>query len=155
MKKIWLSAIASAAFVFMSCASSGPHVDAFNRAQKAYNDGKDDKAIAEALEALKIKPDYKPAIEFLNKTFDDVIAAKNDTIAMFKKRDDPNPKRWDKIVFMEEQKADYAKQLKLIARRNDKLKLSVEVNPEDIKVARDSAAASHYAAGLEKMNGRT
>lgn len=154
MKKIWLSAIASVAFVFMSCASSGPHVDAFNRAQKAYNDGKDDKAIAEALEALKIKPDYKPAIEFLNKTFDDVIAAKNDTIAMFKKRDDPNPKRWDKIVFMEEQKADYAKQLKLIARRNDKLKLSVEVNPEDIKVARDSAAASHYAAGLEKMNGR-
>ena len=79
MKKIWLSAIASAAFVFMSCASSGPHVDAFNRAQKAYNDGKDDKAIAEALEALKIKPDYKPAIEFLNKTFDDVIAAKNAT----------------------------------------------------------------------------
>lgn len=154
MKKIWLSAITSAAFVFMSCASSGPHVDAFNRAQKAYNDGKDDKAIAEALEALKIKPDYKPAIEFLNKTFDDVIAAKNDTIAMFKKRDDPNPKRWDKIVFMEEQKADYAKQLKLIARRNDKLKLSVEVDPNDIKVARDSAAASHYAAGLEKMNER-
>ena len=154
MKKIWYSAIAATALVLMSCAASGPHVDAFKRAQAAYNDGKDDKAIAEALEALKIQPDYKPAIEFLNKTFDNVIAAKNDTIAMFKKRDDPNPKRWDKIVFMEEQKADYAKQLKLIARRNDKIKLSVEVDPNDIKVARDSAAASHYAAGLEKMNER-
>jgi len=154
MKKVWLSAIAAATFVLVSCAASGPHVDAFNRAQKAYNDGKDDKAIEEALASLKIKPDYKPAIEFLNKTFDDVIAAKNDTIAMFKKRDDPNPKRWDKIVYMEEQKADYAKQLKLIARRNDKIKLSVEVDPNDIKVARDSAAASHYAAGLEKMNER-
>ena len=154
MRKIWLSAIAATAFALVSCAASGPHVDAFNRAQKAYNDGKDDKAIAEALASLKIKPDYKPAIEFLNKTFDDVIAAKNDTIAMFKKRDDPNPKRWDKIVYMEEQKADYAKQLKLIARRNDKIKLSVEVDPNDIAVARDSAAASHYAAGLEKMNER-
>lgn len=154
MKRVLLPAIAATAFALISCAASGPHVDAFNRAQKAYNDGKDDKAIAEALEALKLKPDYKPAIEFLNKTFDDVIAAKNDTIAMFKKRDDPNPKRWDKIVHMEEQKADYAKQLKLIARRNDKLKLSVEVDPNDIKVARDSAAASHYAAGLEKMNDR-
>jgi len=154
MKRVWLSAIAATAFVLISCAASGPHVDAFNRAQKAYNDGKDDKAIAEALEALKIKPDYKPAIEFLNKTFDDVIAAKNDTIAMFKKRNDPNPKRWDKIVHMEEQKADYAKQLKLIARRNDKLKLSVDVDPNDIRIAKDSAAASHYAAGLEKMNDR-
>ena len=55
MKKIWLSAIASAAFVFMSCASSGPHVDAFNRAQKAYNDGKDDKAIAEDLGITQYK----------------------------------------------------------------------------------------------------
>ena len=154
MKRVWLSAIAASACILVACAASGPHVDAFNRAQKAYNDGKDDKAIAEALEALKIKPDYKPAIEFLNKTFDDVIAAKNDTIATFKKRNDPNPKRWDKIVFMEEQKADYAKQLKLIARRNDKLKLSVEVDPNDLKVARDSAAASHYAAGLEQMNER-
>ena len=105
MKKIWLSAVAAAAFVLVSCAASGPHVDAFKRAQAAYNDGKDDKAIEEALKALKIEPDYKPAIEFLNKTFDDVIAAKNDTIAMFKKRHDPIPKRWEKIVFMEEQKA--------------------------------------------------
>lgn len=154
MRKIWLSAIAATAFVLVSCASTGPHVDAFKRAEAAYNAGKDDKAVEEALKALQIKPDYKPAIEFLNKTFDDVIAAKNDTIAMFKKRDDPNPKRWDKIVHMEEQKADYAKQLKLIARRNDKIKLSVEVDPNDIAVARDSAAASHYAAGLEKMNER-
>ena len=152
MRKVWLTAIAATAFVLVSCAASGPHVDAFKRA--AYNNGKDDKAIEEALKALKIKPDYQPAIDFLNKTFDDVIAAKNDTIAMFKKRDDPNPKRWDKIVYMEERKAEYAKQLKLIARRNDKLKLSVDVDPNDIKVARDSAAASHYAAGLEKMNER-
>ena len=154
MRKVWLTAIAATAFVLVSCAASGPHVDAFKRAEAAYNDGKDDKAIEEALKALKIKPDYQPAIDFLNKTFDDVIAAKNDTIAMFKKRDDPNPKRWDKIVYMEERKAEYAKQLKLIARRNDKLKLSVDVDPNDIKVARDSAAASHYAAGLEKMNER-
>lgn len=154
MKKIWLSAVTAAAFVLVSCAASGPHVDAFKRAQAAYNDGKDDKAIEEALKALKIEPDYKPAIEFLNKTFDDVIAAKNDTIAMFKKRHDPNPKRWEKIVFMEEQKAEYAKQLKLIARRNDKIKLSVDVDPLSIQQARDSAAASHYAAGLEKMNER-
>ncbi|MBR4347610.1 MAG: hypothetical protein IKP90_01520 [Fibrobacter sp.] len=154
MRKVWLTAIAATAFVLVSCAASGPHVDAFKRAEAAYNNGKDDKAIEEALKALKIKPDYQPAIDFLNKTFDDVIAAKNDTIAMFKKRDDPNPKRWDKIVYMEERKAEYAKQLKLIARRNDKLKLSVDVDPNDIKVARDSAAASHYAAGLEKMNER-
>lgn len=154
MRKVWLTAIATTAFVLVSCAASGPHVDAFKRAEAAYNNGKDDKAIEEALKALKIKPDYQPAIDFLNKTFDDVIAAKNDTIAMFKKRDDPNPKRWDKIVYMEERKAEYAKQLKLIARRNDKLKLSVDVDPNDIKVARDSAAASHYAAGLEKMNER-
>ena len=154
MKKVWLTAVAATAFVLVSCAASGPHVDAFNRAQAAYNEGKDDKAIEEALKALKIEPNYKPAIEFLNKTFDDVIAAKNDTIATFKKRDDPNPKRWDKIVFMEEKKAEYAKQLKLIARRNDKIKLSVEVDPNDLKVAKDSAAASHYAAGLEKMNER-
>ena len=154
MRKVWLTAIAATAFVLVSCAASGPHVDAFKRAEAAYNNGKDDKAIEEALKALKIKPDYQPAIDFLNKTFDDVIAAKNDTIAMFKKRDDPNHKRWDKIVYMEERKAEYAKQLKLIARRNDKLKLSVDVDPNDIKVARDSAAASHYAAGLEKMNER-
>ena len=154
MKKSWLSAVAASACILAACAASGPHVDAFNRAQKAYNEGKDDKAIAEALEALKIQPDYKPAIEFLNKTFDDVIQAKNDTIAMFKKRDDPNPKRWDKIVFMEEQKAEYAKQIKLIARRNDKIKLSVDFDPKSLQVARDSAAASHYAAGLEQMNER-
>jgi len=154
MKNVWIVSLASAAALLMACAASGPHVDAFKRAQAAYNEGKDDRAIAEALEALKIEPEYKPAIEFLNKTFDDVIAAKNDTIAMFKKRNDPNPKRWEKIVYMEEQKAEYAKQLKLIARRNDQIKLTVDVDPNDIRVARDSAAASHYAAGLEKMNER-
>lgn len=154
MKKTWLALLSAATFALISCAATGPHVDAFNRAQKAYNDGKDDKAIEEALKSLKIKPDYQPAIDFLNKTFDDVVSAKNDTIAMFKKRDDPNPKRWDKIVHMEEQKAEYAKQIKLIARRNEKIKLSVDFNPRDLKVAKDSAAASHYAAGLEKMNGR-
>ena len=155
MKKTWFALLSAAAFVLVSCAASGPHVDAFKRAQAAYNDGKDDRAIEEALKSLKIKPDYQPAIDFLNKTFDDVVTAKNDTIAMLKKRDDANPKRWDKIVHMEEQKAEYAKQIKLIARRNDKIKLSVDFNPKSLKVARDSAAASHYAAGLEKMNGRS
>lgn len=155
MKKVWLSAIAATAFVLVSCAASGPHVDAFKRAEAAYNAGKDEKAIEEALKSLEIQPDYKPAIEFLNKTFDDVVKAKNDTIAMFKQRDDPNPKRWDKIVHMEESKAEYAKKIRLICRRNDKLKLTMEDNSEDIRIAKDSAAASHYAAGLDKMNDRS
>lgn len=155
MKKTWFALLPAAAFILISCAASGPHVDAYKRAQAAYADGKDDKAIEEALKSLKIQPDYQPAIDFLNKTFDDVVTAKSDTIAMLKKREDSNPKRWDKIVYMEEQKAEYAKQIKLIARRNDKIKLSVDFDPSSLRAAKDSAAASHYAAGLEKMNGRT
>ena len=68
MKKTWFALLSAAAFVLVSCAASGPHVDAFKRAQAAYNDGKDDRAIEEALKSLKIKPDYQPAIDFLNKT---------------------------------------------------------------------------------------
>lgn len=155
MKKIWLAAIATTACILAACAASGPHVDAYNRAQAAYRDGKDDRAIAEALASLKAKPDYKPALEFLNKTLDDVISAKNDTISMFKQRNDPNPKRWDKIVHMEEVKAEFSKKIKLLARSNENISLSLKVNPDDLRLAKDSAAASHYAFALEKMNERS
>lgn len=141
--------LCAASLLLGGCAMS-PHRAAYEKAKIAYGEGKDDDALKNVLNSLKIKPDYQPSLDLLSQIYDDVVQMHREAIKSLKK-DKKNKTRWDEIVLHEEKIADFNRDIKLIARRSDMFSATINDNENELSTAIDSAAFWNFQYGLDMM----
>lgn len=136
-------------FVLWGCAPSS-HEIAYQKAQNAYDNGKDDAALEHVIKSLKMKPDYKPSLKLLGQIYDDVVGSHREAIASLKKNKKKKD-RWADIVDHEDQIAKFNKEIQLLIRRNPEIDIEIKSNKKTQEMALDSAAYYYFQYGLAAM----
>lgn len=152
MLRIRSLVVLSCIALLFGCAAS-PHQVSYEKAQNAYNNGKDDAALKYTLEALKSKPDYKPAVELLSQIYSTVVGGHQDAVTKLRKSSRiPETERWEDIVMHLEKIDDFNREIELITRRNKNLNVKMVRVDKKLPMALDSAAYWNFQYGLDEMD---
>ena len=154
MVKNWLG-IATIVMIMWGCAAT-PQQESYEKARAAYNDGEDAAALEYTLKSLKIKPDYKPALELLSQIYDNV--ARSHLLAVEKLEGSSKgdaASRWEQIVDHLEKIESVNKELDAVSRQNADLGIRLYRVDEQMNEALDSAAYWNFQYGLDEMEKNT